>query len=83
MKKKILIINTAGMGLGGITTHILTYLEAIIGDCPNLSVTIGVTGLRDDDVILRFQKLGCEIVDLPNRKKKCSFIYERDKQIDA
>lgn len=77
MKKKILIINTAGMGLGGITTHILTYLEAIIGDCPSLSVTIGVTGLRDDDVILRFQKLGCKIIDLPNRKKNV-FLYMKE-----
>lgn len=66
--KKILIINTAGMGLGGITTHILTYLDAVISDYPDLSVTIGVTGLRNNEIISHFQRLGCEIVDLPDRK---------------
>ena len=69
MTIKVFIINTAGMGLGGITTHMLTYLEAVLSDYPNLSVTIGVTGIRDDDVIRRFRKLGCEIVYLPDRKK--------------
>lgn len=66
--KKVLIINTAGMGLGGITTHILTYLDAVISDYPDLSVTIGVTGLRNNEIISHFQRLGCEIVDLPDRK---------------
>ncbi|OZG66570.1 glycosyltransferase [Bifidobacterium eulemuris] len=65
---RILIINTAGMGVGGITTHMLSYLREVISDFPQTSVDIVVTGVRDENMLQQFRDIGCNLIEFPDRK---------------
>lgn len=67
---KVLIINTSGLGMGGITTHMLNYLRRLKEMQYEAFFSIVVTGVRDKNVLEQFENLGCELVYLPDRKKK-------------
>lgn len=67
--KNILIVNTSGMGIGGITTHMINYLNAIIKEVEyNLQFTIVVTGVRDEKILKKFENMGCKLEFLSDRK---------------
>ena len=65
--KKILIINTAGLGVGGITTHMENYLSKI--DYSKAEINIVSTICEDKHAIDIFERYGCNIIRLPNRMK--------------
>lgn len=65
--KRILIINTAGLGIGGITTHMLNYIDRL--KC-EYSFTIIATLFYEEIVIKKLEEMGCRIVKLPHRKKQ-------------
>lgn len=67
--KRILIINTAGLGVGGITAHMLNFLEQMRPALENGQVTVAVTGVKSQQVLHRFRGLGCMLAFLPDRKK--------------
>lgn len=67
--KKILIINTGGLAVGGITTHIMTYMSALLSENSNkYEVTLVATIFQDPDVINSFEEIGCHVVKVANRK---------------
>ena len=80
-KRKILIINTSGLGIGGITTHMLNYIEKIQD---NIECTIVVTGQKSDRVLNEFSNMKCKLVFLPDRKKETiKYIRELRKVIKS
>lgn len=68
--RKILIVNTSGLGMGGITTHMLNYIQALKQKDYEGTFTIVVTGVRDEKVLKSFVDLGCALEYLPDRKKE-------------
>jgi glycosyltransferase involved in cell wall biosynthesis len=66
VKKNILIISTAGLGLGGITVFMLNTIERL----PNFNFDIVVSGYYEDKTIQIFRELGCNIIMCPPRKKE-------------
>lgn len=66
IKKKILVLNTAGLATGGITTNMYNYLSRIIGS--DICIDIVVTTVRDDTSIEKFKNIGCRLHFLPNRQ---------------
>lgn len=62
----VLIINTCGLGVGGITSHMINYSEVLPKD---IKLSIVVTGIYEQSVIDLFVKRGFNIIFLPNRKK--------------
>lgn len=66
---KVLIINTAGMGLGGITIHMINYIEAIRRSNDEFEFTVVVTGMQDNQVIDKLINNNCNLIYLPDRKK--------------
>lgn len=64
--KTIMIVNTSGLGIGGITTHILNYIGKL---CYKYRFIIIGTIFYEESVIEKFRKLGCEVISLPDRKK--------------
>lgn len=68
--KRILIINTAGLGMGGITTHMLNFLEHLGSRLENGQVTVAATRVKSQQVLDRFRGLGCMIAFLPDRKSR-------------
>ena len=68
--RKILIVNTSGLGMGGITTHMLNYIQALKQKGYEGTFTIVVTGVRDEKVLKSFVDLGCALEYLPDRKKE-------------
>lgn len=64
---KVLVVNTCGIAVGGITTNMLEYINALSDS--NISFDILVTIYHEEDVILKFLNLGCKIINMPNRKK--------------
>ena len=76
--KNILIVNTSGMGIGGITTHMINYLNAIIKEVEyNLQFTIVVTGVRDEKILKKFENMGCKLEFLSDRKgQPIKYVYE-------
>ena len=68
--KRILIINTAGLGMGGITVHMLNFLEQLGPRLENGQVTVVATGVKSQQVLDRFRRLGCMIAFLPDRKRR-------------
>ena len=67
--RKILIVNTSGLGMGGITTHMLNYIQALKQKGYEGIFTIVVTGVRDERVLKNFVDLGCILEYFPDRKK--------------
>ena len=68
--KRILIINTAGLALGCITTHMLNYLEQLEPRLENGQVTVAATGVKSQQMLDRFRGLGCMLAFLPYRKRR-------------
>lgn len=66
--KKILIINTAGLGVGGITTHILNYIKRL--DLREIKIDLIQTIYYTESVKKEFGQLGCHVITFPNRKKE-------------
>lgn len=65
--KKILIINTAGLSTGGITTHMLNYLSNINRETAQIDL---VSTVIEDSISLEsFKKIGCRIFKLPHRMR--------------
>lgn len=67
--KKILVINTAGLAVGGITTHMINYLTELIQNYSNVNITIVSSMLKDEKVVNQFKNIGCNVIFLANRKK--------------
>lgn len=67
--RKILIINTGGLAVGGITTHIETYMSALLEQSTNYQVTMVATIFQDPSVIKKFEDIGCIVVRLSDRQK--------------
>lgn len=65
--KQVLVINTSGLGVGGITTHIINYISNTKED---YKYTIISTIYHDEMIIKTFQNLGCVVVRLSDRKTK-------------
>ena len=65
--RKILVVNTAGLGLGGITTHMLNFLGCLSYD--DFQIDIIGTIILDHNIMERFQEIGCNVIILKNRKK--------------
>lgn len=65
--KNILIINTSGLGVGGITTHMANYIAALknIGE---YQFTLIATVIKEPSVLAQFRALGCILIVLPSRK---------------
>lgn len=69
--KKILIVNTSGLGVGGITTHMINYITALKSQKDILTdITIVSSMIKNEEMVDKFEALGCEIIFLPSRKKK-------------
>lgn len=87
--REVLIVNTSGLGVGGMTTHMLNYIEKIIKKNYIVKFTIVVTGVRDNEIIAKFINAGCSIVFLPDRKKelikyiKELFVLAKQHKFDA
>lgn len=64
--KKVLIANTSGLGVGGITTHMLNYISHTKSE---YEYTVISTMYHQESVIGAFKKLGCTVIDMPDRKK--------------
>lgn len=73
--RKILIVNTSGLGMGGITTHMLNYIQALKQKDYEGTFTIVVTGVRDEKILKSFVDLGCALEYLPDRKKRNVALY--------
>lgn len=69
MKRKILIVNTGGLGVGGITTHMINYLEKLV-ESNFFDIDIIATMLADKNIVSIFGSLNCRIIYLPHRKNK-------------
>lgn len=65
LKRKILIANTVGLGVEGITSSILTYIENMNRDDFQIFFT---ASLVDEGVYKRLKRCGCRIVKVPDRK---------------
>lgn len=87
MKKRVLVISTVGLKYEGITSVIMSYLEAM--DLSGLEVYVVGTIEVNEKIKNRIEKLGCELIEMPNRKAKplSYFIYLskyiRKKKIDV
>lgn len=66
-RSKILIVPTTGLGLHGISIHLLNYLSQI--DRTNKDFYIVVTIDYDKNIIEKLKELGVKIYFLPDRKK--------------
>ena len=69
---KLLVINTAGLAIGGITTNMYNYLSRIKDKSTKIDLV--VTVLQDEVSVKRFQNIGCSLYYLPHRTKK-PFLY--------
>lgn len=72
MLKVIVILG--GLGVEGISTIALSYLEAM--DNANLSISLCVAGPSDKTVMQRAKKIGNPIIMLPFRKKNPAAYYK-------
>lgn len=69
--KKILIVNTSGLGVGGITTHMINYITALKNQKDILTnITIVSSMIKNEEMVKKLKSLGCKVVFLPSRKKK-------------
>ena len=65
-KKKVLIISTVGLIYDGITSVILSYLKVM--DLTGLEIYVANTIKAESRIVNQIKDLGCEIVELPNRR---------------
>lgn len=65
-KRKILIISTVGLIYDGITSVIMAYLEFM--SLSNLDIQLVGTINIEPKIRQKIESLGCEIIDLPNRR---------------
>lgn len=70
--KRILVISTAGLATGGITTHMLNYLSYIDKNVARIDVISTV--LEDKKSLESFERIGCRVISMPHRIKKV-FLY--------
>lgn len=63
---KLLIVNTCGLGTGGITTHMINYLGQID---KAIEKTATATILFDQEMIKQLQETGTNIIYMPDRKR--------------
>lgn len=66
MKTKVLIVSTVGLIYDGITSVILSYLQAM--DRSGLDIYVVSTVKCELEIRNKIQKLGCTVVDLPSRR---------------
>lgn len=67
MKRRVLVISTVGLIYDGITSVILANLQAM--KCENVKLYVVSTIKAEDTICQEFINLGCELVELPNRKE--------------
>ena len=85
--KKILIVSTVGLLYDGITSMILSYLQAM--DRTGLDIYIASTIKAEPNIVDQFINLGCTIVDFPDRRKNPkAYFFElrkfiKDKRIEV
>lgn len=80
MKIKILNINTIGLCREGITATQLDFMQRL--DKSRFCIRMVSAGLLDAEVVRKFTDMGCDIVSLPNRKKKLfSYFWHLCKEI--
>lgn len=65
---KVLIINTVGLLYDGITSVIMSYLNAM--DLDGLDIYIAATVKVQSEVKEQFEKIGCKVICMPSRKTK-------------
>lgn len=75
----VLVINTCGIAVGGITTNMLEYIGALSDE--NIFFDIVVTIYHDQDVVTRFKNMGCGVIEMPNRKTDTLRYAEKLKKI--
>lgn len=86
-KKKVLIISTVGLKYEGITSVILANLEAMKRD--DLDIYLAGTIEVHPEIAEKITGLGCEIIDLPNRRTDTAAYFKalirviRRKKIDV
>ena len=86
-KKKVLIISTVGLKYEGITSVILANLEAMKRD--DLEIYLAGTIEVHPEIAEKITGLGCEIIDLPNRRTDTTAYFKalirviRRKKIDV
>ena len=64
--KKVLIINTVGLMYDGITSVILSYLQAM--NLEGLEIYIAGTITVKENIRKQLEDIGCNVVDFPDRK---------------
>ena len=64
---KVLLISTVGLKYDGITSVMLSNLEAM--NRSGFEFFIVETLVSENEIKEKFESLGCKIVKLPNRKK--------------
>lgn len=85
--RRVLIVSTVGLIYDGITSVILSNLQAM--DRTGLDIYIASTIKAEPNIVDQFIKLGCTIVDLPDRRKNPkAYFFElrkfiKDKRIDV
>lgn len=76
--KEVLIVNTAGLGIGGITTNMINYITFLSEDYHFVVIE---TIYHNDIVVNNLNKLGCQVISLPNRKKELPRYYIKLRRI--
>lgn len=79
-KKQVLIVNTSGLGVGGITSHMVNYISNINTE---YEFTVVATIFHEQQVIDSLKSLGCQIISMANRKKQLLKYYNELKQLMA
>ena len=79
-KKQVLIVNTSGLGVGGITSHMINYISNINTE---YEFTVVATIFHEKQVIDNLESLGCQIISMANRKKQLLKYYNELKQLMA
>ncbi len=64
--KKVAVINTVGLIYDGITSVIVSYLEAM--ECSGLEIFVIGTIKVEPEIEKRIKKLGCHVIYLPSRR---------------
>lgn len=70
MQKKVLIISTVGLIYDGITSVILSYLQAM--DRSGLDIYVASTIKCEDDIKRKLESINCHVVDFPSRRNETS-----------
>lgn len=65
---KIIVISTVGLIYDGITSVIVSYLEAM--NCSDVKIYVVDTIRSENEIINKIERLGCEVVHLPSRRDR-------------